>query len=128
MLRPISDMMTRVVRTVGMEDTIEKVENELKFHRLSSVPVVDSKGNIFGIISSPDIVLFHAARKNPKAVRASDMCVYKPIQVGAGASIVEVAELMVKHRIHHVIITKGESVIGMVSSLDFVQEYLRKRT
>jgi len=128
MPQPISDMMTKVVRSVGMDDTIEKVENELKSHKLSSVPVVDSKGNIFGIISSPDIVLFHAARKNPKAVRAWDMCTYKPIQVGPDASIDEVARQMVTHRVHHVLVTEHGSVIGIVSSLDFVQAFLRRGT
>ena len=113
---------------MGMDDTIEKVENELKSHKLSSVPVVDSKGNIFGIISSPDIVLFHAARKNPKAVRAWDMCTYKPIQVGPDASIDEVARQMVTHRVHHVLVTEHGSVIGIVSSLDFVQAFLRRGT
>lgn len=128
MPRPISDMMTKVVRSVEIDDTIEKVENELKSHKLSSVPVVDSKGNIFGIISSPDIVLFHAARKNPKAVRAWDMCTYKPIQVRPDASIDEVARQMVKHRIHHVLVTEHGSVIGIVSSLDFVQAFLTRGT
>jgi CBS domain-containing protein len=108
-----------------MEDLVQKVEEEMKLHHASSVPVVDEKGVIFGIISSPDIVHFHEAHKNPRAVRAWEMCTYKPIEVHPDATAEEVARLMVKNGIHHVVVTENGSLVGIVSSLDFVQDYLK---
>jgi CBS domain-containing protein len=125
--KPISTMMRKSVWTVDSEDTIERVEELLHAHRLSSVPVVDSKGVIFGIISASDLAHFHAARKNPKAVRAWEICTYKPIEVGPNATIGEVAKLMVKNKIHHVVVSENRLVVGFVSSLDFVEQYVLKR-
>ncbi|MDA1116993.1 MAG: CBS domain-containing protein [Proteobacteria bacterium] len=67
-------MMAKTVRTVGTEDTIENVDTMLTSHKLSAVPVVDAKGVVFGIVSSLDLLHFHAAKKNPKAVRAWELC------------------------------------------------------
>jgi len=125
--RPISYMMTKSVCTADSEDTVERVEEILNSHRLSSVPVVDSKGVSFGIISASDLVHFHAARKNAKAVRAWEICTYKPIEVGPTTSVDEVAGLMVKNKIHHVVVTENGSIVGFVSSLDFVEQYVLKR-
>jgi signal-transduction protein with cAMP-binding, CBS, and nucleotidyltransferase domain len=124
MNRLISHMMTKSVWIANTEDTIEKVEDLLSSHRLSSVPVVDADGAIFGIISAPDLVLFHTQRKNPKAIRAWEICTYKPIEVGPSTSIGEVAVLMLKNKIHHVVVTENKKVQGFVSSLDFVEQYV----
>jgi len=122
----ISDIMTKSITTVDTEDTVEKVEDLLNAHRLSSVPVVDSKGVIFGIISAPDIVHFHSARKNPKAIRAWEICTHKTIEVSPTTPVRDVARLMVKNRIHHVVVTDNGRVKGFISSLDFVEQYLLK--
>jgi signal-transduction protein with cAMP-binding, CBS, and nucleotidyltransferase domain len=124
--KPISYMMTKSVWTANTEDTVEKIDELLNMHRLSSVPVVDSKGVIFGIISAPDLVLFHSARRNPKAVHAWEICTYKPIEVDPTTPAREVAGLMVKNKIHHVVVTENGSIKGVVSSLDFVEQYVLK--
>lgn len=124
--KPISYMMTKSVWAADSEDSVERVEELLDSHRLSSLPVVDSKGVIFGIISASDLVHFHAARKNPKAVRAWEICTHKPIEVGPTTPIGEVARLMVKNKIHHIVVSENRSVVGVVSSLDFVEQYVLK--
>ncbi len=120
----ISDIMTKSVTTVDTEDTVEKVENLLNAHRLSSVPVVDSKGVIFGIISASDMVHFHSTRKNSKVIRAWEICTHKTIEVNPTTPVRDVARLMVKNRIHHVVVTENGRVKGFISSLDFVEQYL----
>jgi CBS domain-containing protein len=119
--------MTKSVETAVTEDTVERVDELLRSHRLSSVPVVDSKGVIFGIISASDLLHFHSMRRNPKAVRAWEMCTYKPIQVGPATPVAEVARLMVKNKIHHVIVvSENGSIQGFVSSLDFIERFVLK--
>ena len=124
MSKPISHMMTKNVWKVGSEDTIESVDAMLISHKLSAVPVVDAKGAVFGIISSADLLHFHAARKNPKAVRAWELCTYKPIAVSPETSVMDVAKLMIKNKIHHILITQDGTLRGIVSALDFVEQYV----
>jgi CBS domain-containing protein len=125
--QPISRIMVKSVFTVDTEDTIERVDDFLNTHKLSSIPVVDAKGVIFGILSAPYLVRFHAAGKNPRTMRAWKLCTYKPIEVGPATPAGEVARLMVKNRIHHVVVTENGLIKGFVSSLDFLEHYVLMR-
>jgi signal-transduction protein with cAMP-binding, CBS, and nucleotidyltransferase domain len=35
-----------------------------------------------------------------------------------------VAQLMTKHKIHHVVVTEERKVVGFISALDFVEQFL----
>lgn len=117
----ICDIMTVVVVTVDMQDTVHRVEEILNEHNISSVPVIDPEiHDCFGIISLKDIAHFHAAKNNAKAIRAWEICSYKPLTASPESSIDEVARLMVEHLIHHVVIEENGLLKGLVSSLDIV--------
>lgn len=122
--RRVGEIMNKAVWTVLESDPLETVEELMSRHQLSSVPVVDERGGIFGIISSADLLHFLEKRGNPRTTQAWELCTYRPIEVGPEASMREVAQLMVKHRIHHVVVTEQHKVAGFVSALDFVEQYL----
>lgn len=125
--RPISQIMSENVWTVDIEDTIEQADAILASHKISAVPVVDAKGVIFGIISSLDLLHFHAAKKNPKAVRAWELCTYKPIAVSPETPAIEVANLMLENNVHHILVAENGTLRGIVSALDFVGQYVLER-
>lgn len=121
----ITTIMQKHVVSVSMGDTIEKVEETLNSRRLSSVPVIDpARGDCFGIISAPDLVRFHAAKRNPKLVQAWEVCTFKPIEVAPEISANDAAALMLKHRIHHLVVTKDKAMKGFISSLDLLKHLL----
>ena len=122
--KPISEMMTKSVWTVLEDDTVERVGDLMARHHLSSVPVVDGKGAIFGIVSNADLLRFRDARGNPKVTRAWELCTFRPIEAGPATPSRQVAGMMVQHKVHHVVITEDRKVIGYVSALDFVEQYL----
>ena len=124
----VSQVMAKTVWTADIEDSIDKVEELLNRRRLSAVPVVDTKGEIFGVISAGDVLRFHLAKRNPKAVRAWEMCTYKPVAVDPETPIEEVARLMIKNKIHHIIVRekKNGKLCGIVSALNFVEQYVLK--
>lgn len=121
---PISKIMTRSVHTAGLEDTVENVEERLGSCHVSSMPIVDAKGEIFGIITISDLLRFHESGKNPNAVQAWELCTYRPVCVSPAATIREVAELMVKNRIRHIIVSENRAVVGFVSAFDFIEKYV----
>ena len=127
--KKIRAIMTKHVISVDMQDTIEKVEHILNSHKLSSVPVIDSArrsdlNECFGIISLRDLAHFHESKKNPTAVRAWEICTYKPIQVSPDLIVSDAAQIMVTNGVHHLVITENKSIKGFVSSLDLIKEYL----
>jgi signal-transduction protein with cAMP-binding, CBS, and nucleotidyltransferase domain len=123
MKRTVSSMMRRDVCVVDMDDTIASVEKRLTDGHLSWAPVLEGRGAIIGVISAADLLRFHAEGRDTEAVRAWQMCTYKPIAVSANAGLGDIAQMMVERSIHHVVVTEGGVVIGVLSSLDFVREF-----
>ncbi|HZW13390.1 MAG TPA: CBS domain-containing protein [Noviherbaspirillum sp.] len=126
MSKPISSIMHRIVTPVSMDDTVEAVETLMKTHRVSSTPVYDADGAILGIITSTDLVKFHSTGKDPRNVKAWEICTYRPVEVRPDTPITEVADLMLTHRIHHVVVMENERMEGIVSALDFVKLFLEQ--
>lgn len=122
--KTVAEVMTASVLTVDTQDSLDQVEQTMGAHHLTSVPVVDAKGAIFGVISACDLVRFHNLHKNFKALRAWEMCTYKPMVADPEVTAAEVARLMVKKRIHHVVVVKEGAIQGVVSSLDLIERCL----
>ncbi|MDR3481894.1 MAG: CBS domain-containing protein [Burkholderiaceae bacterium] len=119
---PISALMTKLIWAVNSEDTIDKVDRFLTLHKLSAAPVVDQAGALFGIISSHDLLHFFSTKRNPRAVRAWELCTYRPTSVGPDTPVSAVAGKMLENKIHHLLIVEDGKLIGIVSALDFVRQ------
>jgi signal-transduction protein with cAMP-binding, CBS, and nucleotidyltransferase domain len=124
MSKPISSMMAEQATSVDMDATMEQVEEALRAGSLSAVPVIDSANRaVLGLISASDLVRFHGDKKNAAAVRAWEICTYKPVEVGPDTPVSDVAALMVARGVHHVVITENNEIRGIVSALDFVRQF-----
>jgi len=124
MSHTIDSLMHTNVHTASIDDSIAAVEKQLKDHELSWVPVVEPGGPVLGVISASDLLQFHAQRRDPQHVLAWQLCTYKPITVSPRTSVAEVARLMVRHHIHHVVVMDGQALCGVVSALDFVGRFV----
>jgi len=121
MSQSISSFMEKSIITVDLEDTVEHVEEILDSHELSCVPVVDSMGECFGVISATDLVHFNNSHKNPKAEHAWEVCTHKVIEVSPDISIKEASELMVNNNVHHLMVIDNNVIKGVVSSIDIIR-------
>jgi signal-transduction protein with cAMP-binding, CBS, and nucleotidyltransferase domain len=121
---PISSLMTSQVWSVGMDDTVQAVEALMSQHKLSWVPVVGPDSAPVGVIALSDLVQFRTRSTDPSSTCAWQICHYKPISVGAGTSIAEVARLMLAARVHHVVVMQDGAMVGVVSALDFVRRFV----
>ncbi|HJV88568.1 MAG TPA: CBS domain-containing protein [Noviherbaspirillum sp.] len=122
----VSSIMHRVLSPADMDDTVEVVEAMMQSHQVSSAPIYDDTGTVVGIVTSTDLLRFHASGKDPRSVKAWEICTYRPIEVPASATLAEVAETMLSHKVHHVVVKDKASMVGIVSSLDFVRLFLDK--
>ena len=124
MNQPVSALMERRVWSVDMDDSVAEVERLFADQKLSWAPVLESKRTILGVISASDLLQFHANRRDPVATKAWQLCTYKPIVVDPDTPLDEVARQMIERSIHHVVVIEGDSVAGVVSSLDFVRTFV----
>ncbi len=121
----IDSLMQTLVQTVDIDDSVAQIETFLATQRRSWVPVTNGEGQVIGVISASDLLKFHAEQRDPQAVRAWQLCTYRPIIVGPQAALADVAAEMVARHVHHVVVAEGPRVLGVVSSLDFVARFRR---
>lgn len=126
MTRPISLLMNPNITVIDLNDTIDKVEEVMMAHGFSCLPVMDSNEGCFGVICHSDIVRFHRMGKNPKVVRVWELCTHNVLKVSPDTSIKETAVLMLDNHLHHILIAENELIKGIVSSLDFVADYVKR--
>lgn len=117
----ISSLMHRDVHCVGMDDTVADVERHLVEGHLSWAPVRDLDGAVLGVLSASDLTRFHADGRDPRAVRAWQICTWQAITVRPDATIEEVARAMIDRHVHHVVVGEDAKVLGVVSALDLVK-------
>ena len=140
-------MQTRIV-TVSPTAPLSEVERLLTEHRISGMPVTDSAGRAIGVISYRDLLDHYAEnpearpRRGPGFFRlstehladedfeaftvpeesedtAEDVMTPEVIHVQRDATLRQVAQVMVEHAVHRVLVTDGSSgrVVGIISSM-----------
>ena len=119
--------MTTPVITVKADDNVAEVAEVLARHHLSFVPVTECAGGpALGIISASDMLHFKTGKCDLDTLKAWQICTYKPLSVTPDARTVEVARLMLEHQANHVLVLQNNMLAGVVSSLDFVRDYIAR--
>lgn len=121
----ISSLMNRQVHVIDMDDTVAQVEALFAREGLTWAPVVEGKRAMLGVVSTADLLQFHARQQDAHAVRAWQLCTHKPITVPQDALVSDVARLMTARNIHHVVVISSTGIAGVVSSMDFVRTFAR---
>jgi len=86
--QPISKLMSRLVWSIGFEDSVKSIENLFSTKGLAWAPVLEPSGRVVGVLSAVDLLRFHAEGKDPEAVQAWQLCSYKPFTVEPDTEVV----------------------------------------
>jgi CBS domain-containing protein len=121
---PVSTIMTTHAWSASIDDSLAEVEKIMAKRNLASVPVIDSKGVIYGIVNWRDLLRCRAAKTSLRSLRAWEVCASKPIIVSPDVPIHEVAKLMLEKEVPDVVVMDGDQIKGFVSTFDFVQRLL----
>lgn len=144
-MRPITagDVMNPRVLTVREDMTVEQLAEFLLENEISGAPVEDLTGRLVGVVSVTDIaaLVSDAGRKGtdffaraweedddvPDEIEVEDGHIHvreimTPIiyAVPEEMPVSEVAERMVESHIHRLLVTRGEKVVGILSTSDLL--------
>jgi CBS domain-containing protein len=140
--------MTRNVITVRDDATLSELVGTLTEHMITGAPVVDERGKLVGVVSTTDVALHtkrtsHVRRdRPPDFYLRGDMVedelrsfsieedagelvrdIMTPVifSVSENARFAEMADTMVGGRVHRLIVTDGDRVAGIVTTLDLLR-------
>ncbi len=105
--------------TVIPSVTIKEVEELMKYHNISGVPVVDSKSHLKGIITKSDLIFEDDKNKKVKEI----MTPRKKLITGKkGVSIEEVKNLFRKHKFEKLpLVDKNDKLVGLITLRDILK-------
>jgi CBS domain-containing protein len=141
-----ASIMTRKVVTAHPSDTVARVARLLADNSISAVPVCDDSGAVLGMVSEGDLMrpfvntnvkrrawwltlLADGTELAPEFVdyvrldrhEVGDLMTRPVIAANDTASVTELAEQMVTHRIKRVPIVRDGKLIGIVSRADVIR-------
>ena len=118
----VGELMARQVVTAQPHHTVEHVRGLMERNRVSAIPVVDSDGTPVGIVSSTDLV---ADVKDGSP--ANKVMTDKVYVVSEYDDVHIAARVMRNHRIHRVVVTNEQKVVGILSAFDLLKLVEDKR-
>lgn len=118
----VGDFMTKKVRAVTEDMTLDKVSKIMTKFRIGSV-VVMKKEHPVGIITDTDIVRkVMSKNKNPKKTKTKDVMTRNVITVSPETSIREAAYIMTRNNVRRLpVIDKKEGLVGIVTETDVIR-------
>ena len=123
----VSELMTKdVIYTISQNASVEEAAERMKQVGRGCLIVVE-RTQLVGIITERDLVQKVIAEKLvPKNVKVSRIMSKPVITVGPEALVSDAASIMLQNKIRRLVITEGDSVVGVLTVTDFAK-FLHKR-
>jgi CBS domain-containing protein len=144
------DVMTPEVKTVGDDWSLEQLARFFTDQGISGAPVVTRDDKLVGVVSLTDLARAQSEREAPPPeehdffarsfeaavgpdeiadihlVREShrkvrDVMTPAVFDVSEDTPVGEIANMMVRGRIHRVFVLRGKAVVGVISALDLLK-------
>lgn len=131
----VSDIMTKEVRTLGRNDTLDLAQDLMAFERIRHLPVLD-EGLVVGVVSQRDlfrsglaIALGYGERAQQrllKTLRVKEVMSEPPVTIAPDATVKEATRLMLEHKIGCLPVVERGALVGIVTETDLLR-YLLSR-
>ena len=128
---PVTEYMTSPVATIQIGDSLQAANDAFTENEVSALAVLNQDGQLKGVVSRTDVL--HAAVSAPKRTfRVPDRPVEEIMQspaisVPAETHLRITAKAMLKSRVHRVFVTRGDELVGVVSTRDLMRAVHEKR-
>jgi CBS domain-containing protein len=140
-------IMSRHVVTVGADASVAEAIAIMLGHHVSGLPVVDAAGRLVGIVSEGDFirraeigterkrgrwltflagadrVALDFARSHGRKI--GEIMTRNPVTIAEDTSLADIAEIMEAHHVKRLPVMRGHSLVGMVTSADFLPAVAR---
>lgn len=144
------DIMTKNVVTVTDDTSLEKLSSLLIANEISGVPVLDSAGGLYGIVTENDLIRqnkrlhiptvvsfldaaiylesskkFEAEVKRVTATKVGEICTRKVVTITEDMTMTDIATLMSEKKVYLLPVLKGGRITGIVGKRDVVKAIAR---
>lgn len=118
----ISEIMSKEVISLSVDDTVEHAALLMKDHNIGSIPV-NTNEKIVGIVTDRDIILRGVAEgKDLKMQKVREIMTSNPVVGNENLNVEDAARIMSERQIRRLPIVNNNSLVGIVSLGDIAVE------
>ncbi len=122
----VSDIMSRSLVTIGIDEPFEEVIKNFVDAKVHALIVVGPGGEFMGVISHTDVInALHEHKEKVFELEAEDLMFPKPFTIDANANLKEAAAIMMKNKIHRLLVLSSYSgkllPVGIISATDIIR-------
>ncbi len=129
----VEDVMSTDVFTLERNDKLSIADDVMKQKRIRHIPILDSDGQLSGIITQRDLfrgILLRslgfgsrAEEKMLESYSVKDAMKEDVISTTPDTPIADAARLMLSNKIGCLPVLDGERLVGLISEADFVKQF-----
>ena len=112
------DIMTTQVVSVRPDTRIQEAVDLFELHRVSGLPVVDSRKRLLGVITEYD--LLQSISTLQLSGKVADFMTTEVTTVGTDVSLVELARIFISTRVRRLPVLSGGKLVGVISRRDLI--------
>jgi len=112
----VHEIMTKDVTTAQPHQTVGQIKGKMTKHNLSNIPVVSSDNTPIGVVSTSDMLTVEK-----EGTPISNIMTEKVYTIPEYEDVSVAARVMRNHKIHHLIVTQEQKVVGVISSFDLLK-------
>ena len=118
----VRDVMTRRVRTVGINSSLMEAVRKMNKFNIGSVVVVDTdRDRLVGILTERDVLKSIESYSELSAIRVKQVMSQPLVTVDAQANIEEAARLMTKKSLKRLPVVENSRLVGIITSSDIMR-------
>lgn len=119
----VKDFMSTPVTTAVGKNTVREIRSLMKRENIHAIPIIryskqlpDAKITIRGIVTGTDLSDEIEGSTPIEEIMTSNVHI-----IHKDSSAQSAAKMMLKHKVHHLVVMDEGKITGMISSLDFVE-------
>ncbi|QQS45812.1 MAG: CBS domain-containing protein [Acidobacteriota bacterium] len=116
-----SDVMIKDVITVSESMPIKEAARLFSERRITGAPVVNTEGNLVGVLSETDIIRKTNSIGAWSPSTAGQIMTKPAITVAPDETVQRVCELMSNRHIHRVVVADGDKIQGILTTMDILK-------
>jgi CBS domain-containing membrane protein len=129
----VEEVMSRDVFTLERNQKLSVADDLMKQRRIRHIPVVNSDGDLCGILTQRDLFrgillrsLGYGSRAEQKlldSLAVKDAMHEDVMTISADSALSDAATLMLSNKVGCLPVVDGERLVGMISEADFVKQF-----
>jgi len=129
----VEDVMSTNLFTLGRNDRLSIADDLMKQQRIRHIPILDSDGELCGIVTQRDLfrgILLRslgygdrAEQKLLDSLSIKDAMHDEVLTISARSTLGDAATLMLSNKVGCLPVVDGGRLVGMISEADFVKQF-----